>query len=58
MCTRSLVYLLYATGDLLHFIVGDRYVGWAAARGDVCVGGGEGQWTFFKFCLYGKWFEL
>ena len=26
-------HLLYAAGDLLHFIFRDRYVGWAVVRG-------------------------
>ena len=54
--TSTLVYLLHAAGDLLHFIFCDRYVEWAAARGGV--GRGGGQCTFFKFCLYSKWFHF
>ena len=48
MCvsTSTLVNLLYAAGDLLHFIFRDIYVGWAVARGGVCLcvcgGGGNG----------------
>ena len=46
--TSTLVYLLYATGDLLHFIFLDIYVAWAAARGDVCVGEGGGAIDFLQ----------
>ena len=52
MCvsTSTLVNLLYAAGDLLHFIFRDIYVGWAVARGQfvcVCVCGG-GAMGFLK----------
>ena len=46
----SLVYLLYAVEDLLHFLR-DRYVIWAAARGGVCVcvcGQGGGAIDFLQ----------
>ena len=47
-----LVYLLYAAGDLLHFIFSDRYVGWA--RGCVCWGGGDGI-SSNSVCIANGW---
>ena len=53
---RCKVYLLYAAGDLLHFLFRDRYVGWAVVREDVCVcvcvcGGGGNELSSNSVCL-------
>ena len=47
--TSTLVYLLHAAGDLLHFIFCDRYVEWAAARGGV--GGGGNVLSSNSVCI-------